>query len=177
MLAPVVRAGSLASLPERVQRWTRQRMVPKVLVASQTRVLEAAVDPRGDFVGLTPVISVEPFGSAGVSGSAAPELPLEAVAAVISAPSSSARVAAVSAGTGRSTGSLRISASVLGSLPVPADGDSIDRLAEAWSGFEQAVAGERELLSVGEELDAALGVADPEVLGWWAERVGRRLRT
>ena len=49
-----------------VARWARKRQVPKVLVATQTRVLEAVADLDGQMVPVTPTVSVEPTGAVGV---------------------------------------------------------------------------------------------------------------
>ncbi len=177
MLRPVVDVDGLTAISEKVQRWARQRTVPKVLVASQTRILEAVLDRCGDCIGVTPVISVEPRRNADHAGCEGSRMPIEAIAGLIAAPSSSARVAAVSAGTGRSTGSLRISASVLGSLPFPRMAGSIERLAATWCRLEEAATSGGDLVRLGAELDSALGLVDTEVLDWWAERVERRVRT
>ena len=51
---------------ERVERetglgaWVRARLVPKVLLATQTRVLECVLDERGEWLPCVPVITVTP---------------------------------------------------------------------------------------------------------------------
>ena len=40
--------------------WIAERLVPKVLVASQTKVIEAIVDADGVMIPCTPVVTVEP---------------------------------------------------------------------------------------------------------------------
>lgn len=48
------------ALTGRLARWVADRLTPKVLVATQTRVIEAVADPEGRYVPLTPVIAVHP---------------------------------------------------------------------------------------------------------------------
>ncbi len=52
--------STLARDGPELARWVGGRLVPKVLVATQTAVLEAAADPTGAWVPSVPVISVEP---------------------------------------------------------------------------------------------------------------------
>ena len=78
---------------------TGQR-APKVLVATQTKVIEAVVDPRGDLIPSVPVIAVHP-------------LRLEdlwAVAAVLLAPPVAAWAATHHLGAGMGAGTLKLSA-------------------------------------------------------------------
>ena len=56
-LAPVVAHGELDA---KIAAWADARRGAKLLVATQTNVIEAAVDERGDCVPLTPVIEVRP---------------------------------------------------------------------------------------------------------------------
>ena len=61
MASPRLDMGALAAAAPRVADWVSKRSVPKVLVATQTRVIEAAADPAGTDIPVTPTISVEPF--------------------------------------------------------------------------------------------------------------------
>ena len=167
MTHPVADPAAIDAVSARVGRWVRRRMVPKVLVASQTRVLEAALDRRGGTVPVTPVVSVEPLGGV------VPSVPVEALAAVLGAPSSSARVALLSAGTGRSTRALRITASTLAGLPVPRDPGILAGLVAAWGDLEAAVAAGRDPSVAGARIDDLLGAGDPSVLEWWSSRIPR----
>jgi hypothetical protein len=159
--------ADLALLDEgspRVAAWARRRLVPKVLVATQTRVVEAVVDEVGDCLPVTPVVSVEP----------GPAVDLAAVAGLLTAPSTSAALAAELAGSGRSLGAIRVSAAALGRLVVP-DGDAaLAALAEAWASHDPASTDDEAWRSWGRRLDAALGVADDGVLDWWCARRPRR---
>ncbi len=78
-VAPSASMSDLEARSPRVAGWVRARSVPKVLVASQTRVIEVAADLRGDCVGVTPVVSVEPLMQS--------EASVELLAASLAAPS------------------------------------------------------------------------------------------
>lgn len=99
----------LQRLSPTMQAWTTRRLVPKVLVASQTRVIEAVTDEHGAWLPGVPVISVIPGDGVDVW----------AVAAVLSSPVASLWLAHRSAGTGRSARVVRVSAPVLAEVPWP----------------------------------------------------------
>jgi hypothetical protein len=159
----------LAQLERRSPRtaaWVRRRLRPKVLVATQTRVLEAAVDPAGDTVPVTPTIAVEP------SGGTDPW----ALAAALSAPPVSARAAAEHLGTGLSAGAVRWSAAAVVAVALPVDTDAwargtvLARRLSTADGFART-----DLLHrLGRTMCVAHGL-DPghEVLEWWFERARR----
>jgi hypothetical protein len=99
----------LQRLSPRLQAWARRRLVPKVLVASQTKVIEAVADPNGAWLPGVPVISALPGDGVDVWD----------VAAVLSSPVASLWLAHRSAGTGRSARVVRVSAPVLAEVPWP----------------------------------------------------------
>lgn len=109
--APVVDVAGVVSAGGRVAGYLDRVHRPKVLVATQTRVLEAVADPEGAAIPVTPVISVVPD---------APE-DVPAIEALLASPVVSAWVAARTVGTGRSAASLRPTAGVLADLPLPDD--------------------------------------------------------
>lgn len=167
--APMASAQALAGVSARVGAWSTARAVPKVMVASQTKVLEAVVDRRGEYVPVTPVVSVEP------SGDCSPV----ALAAMLSAPCNSARLATRAAGTGRNSTALRVGASAVVELAVSSD-PHVWRSAELlWGSFEElarATASPGEWFDMGAELDRLLGVEpDAPAISWWVERLPRRL--
>ncbi len=158
--APCIDPLELAAHDERAARWCEARRVPKVLVATQTPVIEAIVDRVGADVPCTPVVSVEGDDQ-------------WAAAAVLCSPAASAWVLAQRAGTGRSVGSVRVSASVLRALPLPSD-------AAAWragAALIESLAGVPDaawLQELGEVMGAAYRCS-PEVAAWWLPRVAGRL--
>jgi len=113
-----------SSLDPKMQEWARRRLVPKVLVANQTRIVEAVCDDRGDWLPAVPVIAVYPTGA---HWDDAHDMPADAlagaaweIAAVLSSPFVSAWLWHRGAGTGLSASSIRLSPVVLAELPWPA---------------------------------------------------------
>lgn len=165
--APVVDLTTLAAGDPALARWVRERLVPKVVVAAQTRVVEVAVDVEGRWVPSTPVIAVP----------VAPER-LWHVAAALAAPPVTAWALRLSAGTALLPDALKMSAAQVRAVPAPVDrrawDDGADRMRAAQEAADpagRAVA----LLAMAEAMIAAYAVADGErVLAWWADRVGRR---
>lgn len=144
--------------------WADARLVPKLLVAAQGRVVEAVVDEAGAWLPSVPVLSVVPHDPAD----------LWRLLAVTLAPPVVAHAAARYLGTGLTPGSVKVSARQLAALPLPrdvatwADGAALARRAQ------QAPPGERPRLlgETGRLMTAAYG-GSSEALGWWLERLER----
>lgn len=152
---PVV---DLQRVDEGVRPWVEARMVPKVLVASQTKVIEAVVDEAGRAVPGTPVVSVEPTD---------PEVDVWHLAALLTSPVATALLVREAAGTALSADAVRVSARLLGSLPLPMDN-------AAWaSAAEQARQGD--VVGCGTSMLSAHGLGDrPDLLEWWVARIPAR---
>lgn len=147
------------ALSPRMQAWAQRRLVPKVLVASQTRTIEAVADPQGRWLPGVPVVSVVPHDPAEVM----------ALAAVLTSPVASLWLAHRAAGSGRSTGVIRVSAPVLHDLPWPRGplGDAVAALDDG------------DVLGCATAMLAAYGVegSQAEVLfDWWRSALPRRVR-
>lgn len=144
----------LARLTPALQTWARTRLVPKVLVATQTKVIEAVVDEQGEWLPSVPVISVVPHDPADVWR----------VAALLTSPVASAWIVTQRVGTGLSAHAIRVTASDLARLPLPSD-------ASAWQ--EAASALQRgDVLDCGRRVLDAYGFSQRDDLyRWWAERV------
>ena len=110
---PVVALAAPASSDPGLASWVGARLVPKVLVASQGRVVEAVLDEVGHLVPSTPVVSVEPRPGVDVTPAH--------LAALLSSPVASAWVHRQAAGSGLGAGRCRVSARLLTGLPLPAD--------------------------------------------------------
>lgn len=95
----------------RVARWLDRVRRPKVVVASQTRVVEAAADRDGTWVPATPVLALVPHEPTDV----------DRLAAAVCAPPVAAWVAQRAAGTALSADAVRTSASLLLEIPLPPD--------------------------------------------------------
>jgi SAM-dependent methyltransferase len=132
-------------------RWVEARLVPKVVVATQTKVVEAAVDLTGTWVPSTPVIAIH---------AAAADLWL--VAAALSSPPVSAWAAATYAGAALSAGAIKLSATQVLQAPLPVDRRLWHRAASALAAGEVRAAA---------ELSTKAYAADDPVLTWWANRL------
>jgi SAM-dependent methyltransferase len=104
----------LERLPSAMQRWANALLVPKVLVANQTRVIEAVVDAAGEWVPGVPVITARRRADGGRDARE-----LWDVAAVLTSPVASAWAWHHAAGTGLSARSLRLGPRWLADLPWP----------------------------------------------------------
>ena len=118
---PVVDLEALQAADATLHAWVRKRLVPKLLLATQTRVLSAAADRDGRCVPSVPVIAVEPLD----------DYAWWLVAAVLWAPVVSVDAANRFAGAGLAAGALRLSARQVLTLPTPIDVGSWTVAAEA----------------------------------------------
>ena len=137
-----------------MQRWADRCLVPKVLVATQTHVLEAVVDESGAWLPAVPVIRVVPHDHDDVW----------AVAAVLTSPVASAVIAEQSVGSGLSATTVRVSQRTLGALPWPA-GTLIHAIDALRAG---------DVVQCGRLTDAAFGVFDDDLFEWWLKGVERQ---
>jgi hypothetical protein len=160
-MRPVAAVDVIATHSKRVGDWASARLIPKILVASQTKIVEAVVDPTGELLPITPVVSVEPHDPRD----------LARVAAVLLAPAVSRHVVEQRRGTGMSAAAVRISAKTLADIPLPqADPAAWDRAAALIgaapdpSRLEPAI-----LVAIAAEMQVAYG-AENDVLVWWREQ-------
>jgi len=96
---------ALDRLSTPLQRWARERLVPKILIANQTKVIEAVHDADGEWLPSVPVISCvtdEP----------------ERVLAVLSSPAANEWVHHHVAGSGLSAHTVRLSPRLMASIPL-----------------------------------------------------------
>lgn len=153
---PVVDLEGLRSDNPKLSAWVDRVRRPKVVVASQTKVIEAAVDPQGTWVPVTPVISVLPAVAAD-----APRL-----AAALCSPPVSVWAARLAAGTGMSSTAIRVSAALVLTAPLPLDD-------AAWDEATDALA-THDLLRFADAATAMYCLPAPvadEVRAWWSARV------
>jgi SAM-dependent methyltransferase len=142
----------LDRLSPAMRRWADRLLVPKVLVANQTRVIEAVVDEAGAWLPGVPAVTARP-----VPG----EDPWP-IAAVLTSPIASRWAWQRAAGTGLSSGTMRLGPRWLGDLPWPRGS-----LAAAITALR-----ERDLAACGRVVMAAYGLdpdASPAVAmaAWW----------
>lgn len=137
-----------AALEGRVAAWVGARLVPKVLVATQTRVVEAAADPDGRYVPLTPVLAVTPHD---------PDDTWR-VAAALTAPVVSAWALRTFGGAALSGEAVKLSAAQSLDAPLPADPG-------AWAeATDRLRAGDVDGCAI------ALAAGDERLLRWWRSR-------
>ena len=150
-----------------VGSWFEARRRPKLLVATQTTVVEVVVDPVGDLVPLTPLVVVEPGPG-----------DLWHLAAALSAPALTALAARRSVGAARSAGRIKLSASQVADLPLPADSTAWDEgadLARALHGAGWAATPDA-WMEFGEVMGRAYGASEEGLLEWWWARHPARSR-
>ncbi|UDY36788.1 N-6 DNA methylase [Dermatobacter hominis] len=166
---PRLDRAALEATAPRVAAWVGARAVPKVLVATQTKVPEAVADPVGDLVPVTPVVTVEPGPSA--------EVDVWHLAAALSAPTVAAAVAGTHAGSGLSLGAVRLSAASVRALPLPIDGAAWSEGAAIARDLHREPPGPertRALRRLGAAMVRAHGAGeDLALLDWWCERADR----
>ena len=153
-------------------RWVAARLVPKVLLATQTALLEAIPDPDGLLLPMVPVVSVIPGD---------PD-DLWMILAVLSAPPVSAVARRRAAGAALSRDAIKLSARQVANLPLPADraawaeGAHAARQAATASASGDRAAWHGALNRLGSAMCTAYGVDAESVLTWWWERVERTAR-
>jgi hypothetical protein len=160
--APVV---DLDELGDRLRSWADARMGAKLMVATQTKVIEVAVDEIGDCVPLTPVIELRP-----------PDGWLWRVAAALTNPVATAVACRVGAGSALAIDAIKLSARQILSRPVPLDDELWDRGAELAKAAAVAIAtgsGERAALlrELAETMCAAYRQPVEPLTGWWLARL------
>lgn len=108
----------------RMQAWAQRRLVPKVLVATQTRSIESVADPNGQWLPVTPVISVTPR----------PGISVDQVQRALRSETASDFARRAAFGTGLSPGVFRLSAAQIGVLPL--ESTRSDLLSDAASALD-----------------------------------------
>ena len=145
--APVL---DVARLEGRAADWVRRTGGPKLMVATQTRVVEVVVDAAGEWIAGVPVVVV-----------LAPPERLVPLAAALASPAVTAWLLQRAAGTALTPTALKVSAALLREVPLPED-------AAAWS--EGALAFQaRDLEAFAAAMARAYGT-DDAVTQWWRER-------
>ncbi|MGB3054265.1 MAG: N-6 DNA methylase [Acidimicrobiales bacterium] len=187
---PVVDRAALAAAGGRAAVWAASTRGPKVVVASQTRVGEAAVDLIGSWLPSTPTVVLrrrvnEGMGLLGGEQIGEPTLAhgmvkteevdpetdevfLWRVAAVVCSPVATSVLMGWGAGAGRSACAIRATVASLLALPTPIDEESWDAGARALS------AGHIDLFA--SSMAAAFGRRpDTELERWWRSRLPERM--
>ena len=145
----------LDALSPAMQDWALRRLVPKVMLATQTSILEAVADPDGEWLPSVPVISVLPR---------QPEL-LWPVAAALLSPGASTWAAHHSAGAGLGPSAIKLRASQVVEIPLPRQG--LEEGAALVKRAHEEPDRRRHWL-----LEAAHAMAaDADTVTWWQDRL------
>jgi hypothetical protein len=165
---PTIDLDGLGADPK-LSAWATTRLVPKVLLATQSRVLEAVVDEQGAWLPSTPVITIE----------AEPDR-LWHVAAALVSPVLTAWTVSHYSGAALSPDAIKLSARQVLSLPAPTPGPAWDVAAEAFRAAQATADDESWLVQLclaGRAMGDAYGVAPSDnerLLSWWLDRLPRR---
>lgn len=163
---PGVDLGALLNAAPDLEGWIEQVRRPKVVVASQTKIVEAAADDGGRFVPVTPVVSIAPRRDRAIS---ATMISTAMIATAVSAPCVTLWLRHRLAGTGMSRDTIRIDAGSIGAVKLPTD-------APAWAAATallDAQPADREAWRrFGVEADRAHGLENSDGwIEWWLDRV------
>lgn len=163
----------LSRLEPSLQRWAASRLQPKILIATQTRIIEAVVDHTGELLPMTPLISVLPR---------TPDS-LWLLAAAITSPPIAALAMSRHAGAAMSVDAIKLSASQIAALPLPSGEGTAWQEAAALFQAASATIDEQdrfELLSQSAALMCrAYGLSESQsarVFEWWRGRVAGKRR-
>lgn len=142
----------------RAHRWVAVQAAPKLIVATQTKVIEALVDSGGGLVASVPAIVVVPHDPAD----------LWRLAAALHAPVASAWMLRRTAGTALAADACKPTAAALAALPLPINDERWETAAAL---AEKLAAGADEWEAFAAAADAAYGVEDAAITAWWLARL------
>jgi hypothetical protein len=136
--------------------------VPKVLLATQSRVLEAIADPEGQYLPVTPVVSVTPTQVEDVWR----------VLAVLLSPFASAWALQQYGGAGFTGGAIKLAAKQVCRIPLPANLAAWDKAAAMLRDVQTEAQTDAQTRpsDIRAEMDAAYGV---RLRDWYATRETR----
>lgn len=161
----------LARLDPELHSWARARLRPKILLATQTRTIEAVVDERGEWLPVTPLISIVPRDDDH-------DRWLWLIAAALCSPPLAAMAMEQHAGAALSGSAIKLSARQAAALPLPVHREAWEQSADLFriaSTAETPGARLDLLVQAGLASCSAYGLAGgqtSEVLKWWRSRLG-----
>lgn len=153
----------LTKLEGRFAGWADRKLVPKVLVANQTPIVEAVADPAGAWLPGVPVTTLIP------PPGREPDRTVREIAAVLTSPVASAWCWHTGGGTGLSTTALRLTPAVLSTVPWPAG--HLDEAIEALESGDVAECGAAVMRAYGLDPTDDGGRA---LFTWWCAALPRR---
>lgn len=144
---------AIDGVEEPVRSWFSALLRPKVVVATQTRVLEAAADQRGEVIPSVPVISVVPHDASMVWH----------LLAVVLAPPVTAWALRSWGGTALSAKALKLGAPQVRAIPMPSS-------SSAWDDAAALLRDDADVVGAGALMCDAYDVGG-EVHAWWVDRL------
>lgn len=153
----------------RMDAWVASRLVPKVLLATQTRVLEVFVDAEGACVPSVPLITITPR-----SGAC-----LWHIAAALASPVCSAIALRNYAGAALHADAIKLSAKQTLELPIPSDAAAWSQAADLFrqaSAAPDQAARDQTLVEYAAASIKAFGVGETlgkQLMAWWTPRAVR----
>lgn len=158
------------ALEPALRAWARQRLVPKIILATQTPIIECVADRRGEWLPAVPLITITPS-----PRFCEPEA-LWLIAAILLSPATSAEAMRRVAGSGLSRDAIKLSAKQAMLLPAPQDVTPAWRAAAALVRRAHMPGADRRqlLIAAAPHTLAALGVPERQhaaLTTWWIERL------
>ena len=153
------------------KRRLEKRCAPKVMLATQTRVIEVVIDEAGECLPVTPVITLTPQGEWGKCDSER----LGKIAAAVASPVACLWAVAHFGGAGLSIDAIKLSASQVRQIPLPIDEGLWLSAANCLAMAHKLEFRENCLVNFGKMMVDAYGLCEEdaaETLAWWLERAG-----
>lgn len=148
--------------------WITSRLIPKLILATQTKVLEVFVDETGRFVPSLPLITIAPHTATD----------LWRLAAAVASPVCSAIAMQKYSGAAMTVHAIKLSAKQTLALPIPEEGPAWDEAAKLLSqaqGSADPSARFRHLLEFARASCCAYRVPPDQervLIEWWSRRLG-----
>lgn len=157
-------------LTEAVAAWVKRRTSPKVILATQSKVIESYVDTDGSYLPSVPLISIYPKDPRH----------LHHIQAVLLSPTVTSLTLLRGAGMGLSPSALKLTARAVELLPLPSDEGLWNQAASVHAGISDAGVLdtdelERRLLHAGRLMSSAYGDSEAS-FPWWSSRLSQTLR-
>ncbi len=172
--APAADLAALSADPDLI-KWAVSRLVPKVLVATQTPLIEAVVDERGQWLPSVPVLTI-------TSRTPDDSMALWRLASALASPVCCTTALAQTCGTALTVTAIKLSAKAVLTLPLPRvetlwqESAAIFRAASTTNNAADRSAALLEFAAVSIASHGLTGQSAREHLDWWRLRLTRPSR-
>ena len=160
---PVVNLETLNQADQELYEWVKERLRPKVLLATQTKVLEVIPDLDGKLIPSTPVISIE-----------CDPQDIWKITAVLSSAAMSAYAFSTTAGSALSSNTIKLSAKQVMNLPLPSESNhwtKASKYAESAFNAKNREEKKKQMLKMSDEINIAYGCDNEILQKWWIHRL------